>query len=324
MELEISNLKAQIARITKGSGAEQEQISALEEKLSRTQKAFDASQQELSDLKKNLDRTTEKAVKEGSERVSAETKLATLVRESEAAKQQTDDLLKKVETLEKKITMLTTLHKEHDTRAQALKKEREAIEKDAADLRVRYGSLENENSRLKEAHERARNRDAVGVDDGGVEELENEERVKLESRIRELEAEATDLRRGIWKDKRSAADGNDLASPDSKFQDIDLGGPPSHRRTTTQTKGFGDYFASTVNAFIPQVQSPAADDGLLDDDDFDFDEEAFARARAEEMQRRIERVKEIKRGLNEWKGWRLDIVETRRNGGEGYGVIFEV
>ena len=94
MELEISNLKAQIARITKGSGAEQAQISALEEKLSRTQRALDTSQQELSYLKKNLDRTTEKAVKEGSERVSAETKLATLVRESEAAKQQTDDYIK--------------------------------------------------------------------------------------------------------------------------------------------------------------------------------------------------------------------------------------
>lgn len=305
MELEISNLQAQLAR----GSTEREQITALEERLGRTQKALDISQQELSDLKKNLDRTTERAVKEGSERVSAETKLATLTRESEEAKAHTEELLKKVETLEKKITTLTTLHKEHDTRSQALKKE-------AAELRAKYGSLENENSRLKEAHERARNRDAVGIDDGGVDELESEERTKLETKIRELEAEVSDLKRGLWKDKRGQIDDND----DSKFQEIDLNGPPTYRRSTTQTKGFSDYFASTVNAFIPQVE---AEEGLLDDDEFDFDEEAFARARADEMQRRVERVKEIKRGLNEWKGWRLDIVEMKRNTGEG-GVIFEV
>ena len=40
--------------------------------------------------------------------------------------------------------------------------------------------------------------------------------------------------------------------------------------------------------------------------------------------KRIERVKEVKRALKNWEGWRLDLVENRRGGGEGVGEIFEV
>jgi hypothetical protein len=63
---------------------------------------------------------------------------------------------------------------------------------------------------------------------------------------------------------------------------------------------------------------------LLEDDDMEFDEEAFRRAQEEEQKKRIERIKEIKRSLKNWEGWRLDLVENRRGGGEGIGEIFEV
>lgn len=58
-----------------------------------------------------------------------------------------------------------------------------------------------------------------------------------------------------------------------------------------------------------------------EDEDFAFDEDAFRKAREEEGMKRLERVREIKRGLKEWEGWRVDLVDLR--GGAGAGV-FEV
>jgi hypothetical protein len=340
MEIEISNLHAQLARTASGSTAEKEQIAALEDKLSRIQRSFDTSQRELLDLKKNLERTTEKAVKEGSERTSAETKLRTLTREAEEAKALTADLQKKVEALEKKVLTLTTLHKEHDARSQALKREREKADKEASDLRHRLANIENENLRLREERERLKKREAQGIDDDGVDELENEERQRLETRVRDLEAENFELRRGVWKERRSQIDGEEssgVTSPGAKFTDIDLGGmSPSRRRSIAgggATKGLGDLFANSFSAFTGAVAGTAgglggahaSDEPLLEDNgEMDFDEEAFRLAQEEEARKRIERVKEIKRALSDWKGWRLDLVETRRAGGEGVGEIFEV
>lgn len=329
MEIEISNLRAQLARTATGSTAEKEQITALEEKLSRTQKSLETSQRELQDLKKNLDHTTAKAVKEGSERTSAETKLRTLSREAEEAKTNADQLQQKVEALEKKVTTLTTLHKEHDARTQALRKEKEKADKEATDLRSKIGILGNETSKLREERDRKKKRDAEGVDDDGVDELENEERQRLEKKVRLLEAEIFELRRGVWKDRRKEIDGAEasgILSPGAKFTDVDLGGTtPAHKRGSVQSgsKGFSDVFASTISAFTGQTQGQG-DEPLLEDDDMDFDEEAYKLAQQEEAKKRLERVKEIKRGLNDWKGWRLDLVETRRGGGEGAAEIFEV
>lgn len=321
MEIEISTLKAQLARTASGSSAEKEQIAALEAKLARTEKALETSQTELTDLKKNLDSTTAKAVKEGSERTSAETKLKTLIREAEESSAQQEEFQKKIEALEKKVTTLTTLHKEHDARSQALKRDREKADKEASELRNKLGQAENEAARLREERERLKKRDAQGVDDDGVDELEDEERRKLEARIRELEAEVHDLRRGVWSEKRSQLGGDNSGVTSPGFQDIDLSGAsPTHRRSVAAGKAFGgvgDFFS----AFTGHNQ---ANDEFLEEDDMDFDEEAFRLAQQEEAKKRIERVKEIKRSLNDWKSFRLDIVETRRSGSEGAGEIFEV
>jgi len=56
----------------------------------------------------------------------------------------------------------------------------------------------------------------------------------------------------------------------------------------------------------------------------DFDEDAFRKAQEEDARKRIERIKEVKRALKNWEGWRLDLVESRRGGGEGVGEIFEI
>ena len=66
---------------------------------------------------------------------------------------------------------------------------------------------------------------------------------------------------------------------------------------------------------------------LLEDDvdfaDGGFDEAAFRAAQEEEAAKRLERVREVKRGLKEWEGYRLDIVELRQGGG-GLGDIFDI
>lgn len=332
MEIEISTLRARLDQIAAGS-SEKEQVIALEEKLNRSEKAAAIAQRELGDLKKNLDRTTEKAVKEGSERISAETKLRTLEREAEEAKAHSEELQKKVDALEKKVSTLATLHKEHDARFQTQKKGLEKAEKEASELRAKLVGIESENSRLKEEREKKRHHEALGADDEGVDELENEERQKLEKKVRELEGEVHELRRGVWRDRRQQLEGDDesgLTSPTARFTDVDLGGgmSPNRRRSIAQggKGGFGDFISSGFNAITgANVLPPAADGGLLEDDeDMDFDEEAFRIAQEEDAKKRIERIKEVKRALKNWEGYRLDLVENRKGGGEGVGEIFEV
>lgn len=327
MEIEISNLRTQLDRVATGSSAEKEQIRALEEKLSRSEKAAERSERELGDLRKDLERTTAKAVKESSERTSTETKVRSLEREAEEAKVHTDELQSKVEALEKKVAALTILHKEHDTRSQALKKEHEKTEKENSELRSKLANVENENSRLKEEKERAKKKDAQGADDAGVDELEDEERLGLEKKIRDLQSEVFELRRGAWREKRIELQGDDgMTSPGARFTDVDLGNgmasPGAQRRSHVGGgRTVTDYISSGFNA----ITGGGGDDDLLEDDeDMEFDEEAFRLAQQEEAQKRIERVKEVKRGLKNWEGWRLDLVENRRSGGEGAGEIFEV
>jgi hypothetical protein len=330
MEIELSTLRAHLDRLVAGS-SEKEQVVALEEKLARSERSAAIAQRELGDLKKNLERTTEKAVKEGSERISAETKLRTLERETEEAKAHCEELQKKVDGLEKKVATLATLHKEHDARSQAQKREREKAEKEASDLRAKLAGIENENLRLREERERLRKKDAQGIDDEGVDELENEERQRLEKKVRDLEGEVHELRRGVWRERRKELEGEEssgVTSPGARFTDVDLGGmSPSRRRSLAHGgKGLGDFIQSGFNAITgANVHSAGTEGALLEDDeDLDFDEDAFRLAQEEEAKKRIERIKEVKRSLKNWEGWRLDLVENRRGGGEGVGEIFEV
>ncbi|OTA90493.1 hypothetical protein M434DRAFT_22907 [Hypoxylon sp. CO27-5] len=327
MELEISRLRAQAERQASAGGTDREQITALEEKLARSEQAAMKAQRELGDLKRNLERTTERAVKEGSERTSAETKLRSLEREVEKLKGEKSDLEKKVEALEKKVAALGTLHKENDSRSQALRKDKERAEKEALDAKAKIDKLEVENARL-------RKKDAAegGGDDDGVDELVDEERQRMEKKIRDLESEVYDLRRGIWHQRRremepGAGDDGAFSPSAGHFTSIDLGGPNSARKPSGRAGGFGDFLTSGITALTggAPADEKAGDDGLLDDDDMEFDEEAFRRAQEEDAKRRLERIKDIKRGLKNWEGWRLDLVDARRGGGGvGAGEVFEV
>lgn len=328
MELEMSRLRAQVERLS-SSAPVSEQVTALEERAARAERAAGQAQRELADLKRNLERASEKAVREGSERASAETKVRSLEREAAEAAEQRDREAKRAEALEKKATTLTTLHKEQDARTQALRREKEKAEKEAATLRERLEAAEAELLKLRKREAR----DAGGTDDDAVDELEAEGRAPLEAKIRQLEAENTELKRGIWQERRREMQ----VGPDGEpaFTEVELGSggvtSPSQRRGPG---GIGDFFASGINALTggggggshPPHAGPEDDSLLDDDDDMEFDEAAFRRAQEEDAKKHLERIRETKRGLKNWEGWRLDLVDDRNGsgGGEGYGEIFEV
>jgi hypothetical protein len=281
-------------------------------------------------VKKNLERASERAVKEGSERTSAETKIRSLGREADEAKKQAEEALNRVETLEKKLVALATLQRESDGRRQAGEKERDKIEKKTTELRRRLAAVENENLRLREERERLRKREATGVDDDGVDELEDEERKRLEDQVRVLESEVFSLRRGAWREKRRHLSGSEgdtgPTSPGSKFDEVDLtgGAAPLFQLQGLASRGqvFTDVLSSGFNAITGGAGHRGSEDLLLDSADDDFDEEAFRQAQEEEARKRVERVKEVKRGLKDWEGWRMDIVDVRVGGGAG--EIFDI
>lgn len=369
MELEISNLRAQLSSQSTSSNAHETQISALEGKLSTSESSLEKAQRELADTKQALTRASEKAVKEGVDKTSTETLIKNQEREIEQLKQEKTESDKKIENLEKKLQALGNLHRESEARHQSRLRESEKTEKEATALRKRLASIENENLRLKEERDNMSKRDASGgADDDALDELEDEGRSRLERRIRELEGENFDLRRGVWREKRQEleADHYDFTSPDyqspgnnttnpaaNAFDDVDLvGGSPEHtrRRSMSQQKqphqqqhsSFSAVLSSGIAAFTggggnrgrtwstqqqqqqQQQHTPATRGSLelLSEENIDdeFDEEEFARAQAEEEGRkRVEWAREIKSKLKDWKGWRLDLVDSRA-GAEGAGV----
>ena len=328
MEMEISNLNAQLAKTNTSSTSHSEQVAALEEKIERAERAAGSAQRELLDVRKNLDRLSEKAVKEGSERTSAETKIRTLSREAESEAKRAEEAVKRVDVLEQKLAALTTLHKESDARRRDGERERDRWEKERTEMMKRLVGFENENSRMREERERIRKREAGGGENEGLDELEDEERKKLEARVRELEGELFDVRKGAWKERKRELDGlqegDSGDSPGGGFDEVDLtGGFGGLRRQSMKggrAGGFTNVLTSGFNAITGGAERESMD---LVDDEEGFDEDAFRMAHEEEARKRVEKVKEVKRGLNDWKGFRLDLVELRMGGG-GAGEIFNI
>ena len=348
MELEISNLRTQITSQTSSCTTHGSQITALADKLSAAESKVRDLNSELADAKKSLTRASEKAVKEGVEKTSTDTKIRNLERELADAKQIGEDVTKKAETLEKKLEAMNKLHRESEARMQSKLVTAEKEARDLVALKKKLVTLENENSRLKDERERRKRKEATGGDDAGLDELEDEERQKLEQRIRDLEGENFDLRRGVWRDRRKELQetsdemGEGTGSSarngvDEDFDEVDLsGGRPLRRQSLARTSSGAKHssFTTVLSSGLAAFRSsqPAQHSALLEDDDLldddaGFDENAFASAqREEEMRKMVEHVREVKRKLKDWQGWRLDLVDGRRSLGwnQGYGEIFEV
>ena len=338
LELEISNLHKQLTEQTNANSSLQSQISALQSSLEKAEQAAESSKTELSDLKANLERASEKADKEGSSRSSAETRIAQLEAELNAANRKASDAISRAELLEKKVETLTTLHRENDARNQTRQREHQKVEREVAELRTRVTGLSNENARLREAEQRRRKAEISSTDDAGVQELEDEERERLMSKVRDLEEENFELRRGVWRDRRRdmqpEIDEGSSHPLSPGFDEVDLSGGAHHQHRPNPTNRTGSTFQDVINSGISAFtgQTPghrrgesmahgrARGQSLDSLDDFEFDEDAFRLAQEEEQKKRLERVREVKRGLKNWEGWRADFVDVRA----GWGGVFEV
>lgn len=369
MELEISNLRTQLSTQTSSCTTHGSQITALQAALSTAESKSTSLLTELNDAKKQLSRASEKAVQVGVERTSTDTRIKTLERDLESANASLQAVTSKSSTLEQKLETLTKLHREAEARHTAKLSQAEAEARESSRLRAKLASVENENLRLREERDHRKKTDAVDGE-GDLDELEDEERRKLKRRIRELESETFELRRGIWRDRRKELQGegemggeaaakreggnDDAVNGEAydEFDEVDLSGPygPSSARrkslATSQSQkhsSFTTVLSSGLAAFRGESSTPVAGasrgrgmshtSSLLDDDDDGtgtggFDEEAFRQAqREEEAKKMIEKVREVKRGLSQWKGWRLDLVDGRGGvggGGDGVGEVFEV
>lgn len=250
LEVELSNTRAKMKEQSSTNSAHEEQIAALESKLASTEASLERSQNELEDTKRSLTRLSEKAMKEGVEKTSTDTLIKNFQRDLEQAQAAKADADKKADGLDKKLQTQTNLHRELETRNQSRQQESQRTTHELGLLKRKLVTVENENLRLRDERDRLRRRDepahagaAGDGDDDALDELEDEARARLERRVRELEGEVFDLKRGLWQEKRRemqpdmpGSEAATTAAPprpgsasvgDTAFDDVDLiGGPP--------------------------------------------------------------------------------------------------
>ncbi|KAL5119855.1 hypothetical protein ACEQ8H_002216 [Pleosporales sp. CAS-2024a] len=331
LELEISNLNKQLSEQTAKNNNLQTKISSLESSLQKAEQDASSTKTELSDLKANLEKASEQANKEGSDRDTAQNHVAQLEAELGAANRKASDSISRAELLEKKIETLTQIHRDNEARNQTRVQEYKKVEREAAELRTRIAGLSNENARLREAEQRRRKADLSNIEDSSVQEILDEERDKLLSQLRSLEEENFELRRGVWRDRRTAMQPSIDANA-TGFDEVDLSNPSAHllrNHAPARHSSFQDVIQSGISAFTGQTthrRSDAANkpkprqESLGSLDEFEIDEDAFRQAQEEEAKRRLERVREVKRGLPGFKGWRPDLVDIR----VGMGGVFDI
>lgn len=328
LELELSNLRHQFHTIQNTLVERDNLIKDIEEKVKTAESATESYKQELDQLKVSMTFPSEDA-KAAQEDPEALTKRITVLESDlRTANSTLDAAQKRASSLEQKIEALTKLHR--DTVNANLTKDKELVE------------LRNQMRRQsRPSHVRDASEFELGEDET--------ETGALQARIRALEAENFDLRRGVWREKRGrlqpGMDDYDVGGHAPEYEDVDLNGPYNpHGRNGVprQSSTFQDVINSGISVFMGQPRDPhhakgqtmspktharKQSLGLLSDDG-GLDEEAFRLAQEEEAKRRIERVKEVKRGLEAWKGWRVDLMEQRQSGASGtrmdVGPVFEV
>ncbi|RMZ10010.1 hypothetical protein D0862_03400 [Hortaea werneckii] len=367
LELELSNLRNQVNGLQTSLSERDASVKDLEGKVQTAETASDAYKQELEQLKttlaasppkteaeegKNEKETNNKETLDDDQpsKETLTTRITLLESDLRTATTNLTTAQDRAQSLEQKIETLTKLHREA-TSAQTGK------DAELTDLRQQVQQLSHRRGG-EERKGNAQDKDAAG--DFELSEDETETGI-LQAKIRALEAENFDLRSGVWREKRAALqpgmnDDDDAAYHQSSaaYEDVDLNTSPHRGRrqstaaalhppatTARQYSSFQDVLRSGISAFRGDENGASGGGGggpyahgrqqsldLLEDDDGDsFDPEAFRRAQEEEGRKRIERVREVKRGLEGWKGWRVDLVQQREQVAQMQGVasgVFEI
>lgn len=373
LELEISNLRHSVTTAETANLALTARVAELETSLRTSEDALAAAQTELATLRiaAAAPAATAGEAAEKPSQDDNETRLQLLTADLSAAQRTATDATERAASLQKKIDTLTALHRDAEA---SRNKELDKLRTETASLRAKAKAAI----------------DAPGSTDGEDEEDDTTDaentKAGLRSKVRALEAEVFDLKRGVWREKRmelQSAGGDPMASinafdpaynynnsynppmqsPGSRsvYDDVDLATPgqggvtspsfnrmkssglsafsvnnvlsaftaPAHpprqqshtRRKSSVGGGFFAAAADLVGAVTGPSQESALMEGDGDDDDFAFDEDAFRKAREDEDRKRLERVREVKRGLVDWKGWRVDMVDVCGGGAPASGVF---
>ncbi|KAI7218228.1 hypothetical protein KC333_g3725 [Hortaea werneckii] len=367
LELELSNLRNQVNGLQTSLSERDASVKDLEGKVQTAETASDAYKQELEQLKTTLAASPPKTEgeegkdeKQTNSKETADddqpsketltTRITLLESDLRTATTNLTTAQDRAQSLEQKIETLTKLHREA-TSAQTGK------EAELTDLRQQVQQLSHRRGGGGEERKgTTQDKDAAG--DFELSEDETETGI-LQAKIRALEAENFDLRSGVWREKRAALqpgmndDDDNAYHQSSAYEDVDLSTSPHRGRRESaaalhpaaaparQSSSFQDVLRSGISAFRGDENGASGGGGggpyahgrqhsldLLEDDDGDsFDPEAFRQAQEEEGKKRIERVREVKRGLEGWKGWRVDLVGQREGVAQVQGVgsgVFEI
>ena len=338
LELELSSIHAQIKSEKDITLSQAQKINTLESSLSRAEASQSTTATELTTLKASL----ENASKEGEERSdSASTRIATLEAELAAAKQSAVAAESHASTLERKVEALTGLHREAEARNAAKR----------ANTGTRDGVAESSNQKTEKADEEEEEEEDLDSQAVSNLESESRSRMQerirsLEDEVFELRRtewrnKRRELQPEIDPDTTSTAAKKDGEPTSPPFHDVDLssgsnyqagagaGLPLSSAAVRRGASSFAHALSSGFSAFTnsnsdhentrfnnnnnniaSSIEKHTIDD-LDADMDNDFDESAFRAAQEEEARRRVERVREVKKGLAAWKGWRVDLVGER-------------
>ncbi|KAK1071710.1 hypothetical protein LTR74_003081 [Friedmanniomyces endolithicus] len=331
LELELSNIRSQLLGLQSMLSERNTSIQDIEDRSKATEAVAENYRQELEQLKVSMAFPSDET-KEANDDPEALTKRITVLESDlRTANSTLDTAQHRARSLEQKIEALTKMHRDASQASTAKDKE-------LTELR------HQQRRRDKPSHER----DASEFELGEEEEAETG---ALQTRIRALEAENFDLRRGVWWEKRAELQPG-MQDDGAEYEDVDLnnsagnnGGPYSplaRGSVPRQHSNFQDLITSGISAFtgrprevsgsveqrqqqqLQQRQRQQSMSLLSEGDEGEFDAEAFRVAQEEEGKRRVERVREVKRGLEGWRGWRVDLVEGRRGSAVGAGEVFEV
>lgn len=226
---------------------------------------------------------------------------------------------------------VTNLQIEYRSQLVALDNQKAEAEKKCHQLCARIVELEAENQNLRQELNRLSSCNDQNMVDKGLDQISQESSARFLVKIKELEDEISELRRGFHSSPKSIINHEDSPGTSSlgvKFIDVDLGAYSSQRRDSSFTgkTGLGKLISNSLNA-ITGTNNGYNEYRAPDEDELiDFDEDAFRLAKEEESKNRIERIKNIKRNLKEWEGWRLNLVDVRNKYRDSSGAspIFEI
>lgn len=302
MEMEISKLRLDVEKSSKPLTDAQSRATSLEGQLLEAERTTSVLTVQVDELKQKLEKAAGRLVSEGAARESAEAKL----RAKDAQVDKLEAMVKKLETQigswEKDHGTLKHLYKETDSLAQSAQAR-------AATLEAQNEQLEKRVQELR-AIVTKREPGSMQSDDDILDTLEEDEHSKLRRRIRELESLLEDSHSRTGSTNKSHAYHNHH----------------SHRRKNSEKAGFTEVqFLGNFptfegdDDFLPSSEDEAGDaggGGRMDS----------ALARAEEEKKRQQKIQEIKKGLEQWRGHRLDLTNVPGRGtwGATLGQMFEI